>query len=48
VGKRAESTESVNMGVPMMLGPSARKMREEFSALAAFCVGLKSARALTS
>src|SRR6516162_8940895 len=48
VGKRAASTESVNMGVPMMLGPSARKMREEFSALAAFCVGLKSARALTS
>jgi pilus assembly protein CpaE len=48
VGKRAESTESVNMGVPMMLGPSARKIREEFSGLAAFCAGVKSARALTS
>jgi len=47
VGNRAEAVESVNMGVPMMLGPSARKMREEFSSLAAFCAGLKSARAVT-
>jgi pilus assembly protein CpaE len=47
VGKRAEAVESVNMGVPMMLGPSARKMRDEFSGLAAFCAGLKSARSVT-
>ena len=47
VGNRAEATDSVNMGVPMMLGPSARKIREEVSGLAAFCGGLKSARAVS-
>jgi pilus assembly protein CpaE len=47
LGNRGEATESVNMGVPMMLGPSARKLREEFSGLAAFCGGLKSARSVT-
>jgi pilus assembly protein CpaE len=47
VSNRAEAIESVNMGVPMILGPSARKLREEFSGLAAFCAELKSARTVS-
>jgi hypothetical protein len=47
VSNRAEAVESVNMGAPMILGASARKLREEFSGLAAFCAELKSARSAT-
>jgi pilus assembly protein CpaE len=42
IGARPEAVESVNMGVPMMLGPSAGKVRKEFAPLAEFCGGLKS------
>jgi pilus assembly protein CpaE len=44
VGNHAEATESANMGVPMLLGPSARKIRDEFSGLADFCAQLKASR----
>jgi pilus assembly protein CpaE len=44
VGNHAEAIESANMGVPMMLGPSARKMRDEFSGLADFCAELRLSR----
>ncbi len=44
IGNHAEAVESVNMGVPMMLGPSARKLRNEFAGLANFCTELKSPR----
>ncbi len=44
IGNRGEAIESANMGVPMMLGPSARKMREEFATLGNFFADLKSSR----
>jgi pilus assembly protein CpaE len=44
IRNHAEATESVNMGVPMMLGSATRKMREEFAGLANFCAELKSSR----
>jgi pilus assembly protein CpaE len=47
IGSRAEAIESANMGVPMMLGPSARKIREEFAGLGNFCAALKSSRVLS-
>lgn len=48
VGNHAEATESANMGVPMLLGPSARKIRDEFSGLADFCAQVKLSRLVTS
>jgi pilus assembly protein CpaE len=42
--QRSEAVESVNMGVPMMLGPSARKLRKELAPLADFCAKVKSTR----
>ncbi len=44
IGNHAEAIESVNMGVPMMLGSASRKMRGEFAGLANFCAELKSSR----
>jgi Flp pilus assembly CpaE family ATPase len=40
IGNRLEAAESVNMGIPMTLGPSASKCRREFAPLAEFCSGL--------
>jgi pilus assembly protein CpaE len=42
IANRPEAIESVNMGQPMMLGASARKLRRDFLPLANFCAGLKS------
>jgi pilus assembly protein CpaE len=44
IATRPEATESVNMGVPMMLGPAAGKLRSELAPLANFCAGLRTAR----
>lgn len=44
IAMRPEAAESVNMGVPMMLGPAAGKLRSELAPLANFCAGLRSAR----
>ncbi len=48
IGERPEAVESVNMGVPMMLGGFAGRVRKEFAPLAAFCGGLKSSRAFAT
>jgi pilus assembly protein CpaE len=45
IGERPEAIESVNMGVPMMLGSFAGRVRKEFGPVADFCGGLKSSRA---
>lgn len=47
IGNRPEAAESVNMGVPMMLGPSAGKCRREFAPMAAFCAGLTDTRVIS-
>lgn len=44
IANRPEAVESVNMGVPMMLGASAGKLRKELAPLASFCSGLRSSR----
>jgi pilus assembly protein CpaE len=44
IAARPEATESINMGVPMMLSNSATKARKEFGALAQFCATLQSRR----
>jgi pilus assembly protein CpaE len=44
VGHHPEAAESANMGVPMVLSPSARKLRGEFASLANFCAAVKSSR----
>ena len=44
ISRRNEALESINMGVPMMLGASAGKSQKEFAPLAVFCVGVKSTR----
>ena len=44
VGERPEAVESVNIGVPMLLGAAARKVRREFGPIADFCVNLRSTR----
>jgi pilus assembly protein CpaE len=44
IATRPEAAESVNMGVPMMLGASAGKLRGELAPLANFCAGLRLAR----
>ena len=48
IGERPEAVESVNIGVPMMLGSFAGRLRKEFAPLAAFCGGLKSSRAFAT
>jgi Flp pilus assembly CpaE family ATPase len=45
LGTYTEATESINMGVPMMLGGSARRLRKDFGAVAEFCAGIRSSRA---
>lgn len=45
IGQRPEAIDSVNLGVPMLLGSAARKVRREFAELAGFCAGLRSIRA---
>lgn len=44
IGQRPEAVESVNIGVPMLLGAAARRVRREFAALAGFCTNLRSTR----
>lgn len=44
IGQRPEAVESVNVGVPMLLGAAARSVRREFGPLAGFCAGLRSTR----
>jgi pilus assembly protein CpaE len=48
IGERPEAVESVNMGIPMMLGSFAGRVRKEFAPLAEFCGGLKSSRAFAT
>jgi pilus assembly protein CpaE len=44
IANRPEAVESVNMGVPMLLGASAGKVRKELAPLASFCSGLRASR----
>jgi Flp pilus assembly CpaE family ATPase len=44
ITNRPEAVESVNMGMPMLLGASAGKLRKELAPLASFCSGLRSSR----
>lgn len=44
IGERPEAVESANIGVPMLLGPAARKVRREFGPIADFCANLRSSR----
>lgn len=44
VGERPEAVESVNIGVPMLLGAAARRVRREFGPIAEFCASLRSTR----
>jgi pilus assembly protein CpaE len=48
VSERAEATESVNMGVPMMLSSSAAKLQKELAPLAEFCADVTSIRSIPS
>jgi pilus assembly protein CpaE len=41
IANRPEAIESANMGQPMMLGTSARKLRRDFLPLAKYCAGIK-------
>jgi pilus assembly protein CpaE len=42
IANRLEAAESVNMGIPMMLGASAAKLRKDFASLAEFCDAIES------
>ena len=44
IGNHPEAVEAVNMGVPMTMGPAAKKLQKELSGLAGFCTELKSTR----
>ncbi len=46
IANRPESVESIDMGQPMMLGASARKLRKDLAPLAKFCAELQSSRLL--
>jgi pilus assembly protein CpaE len=46
IGQRPEAVESVNIGVPMLLGAGARRARREFAAVAGFCASLRPTRVL--
>ena len=48
VSHRPEAVQSVNMGVPMVLGASAARARKEFAPLAGFCSSLQSTRIVWS
>jgi pilus assembly protein CpaE len=47
IANRSEAAESVNMGVPMLLGASAGKCRREFTPIAKFCAGLIDTRVIS-
>jgi pilus assembly protein CpaE len=47
IANHGEAIEGANMGVPMTLGPAARKLRDEFTGLAKFCADVKSARVVS-
>jgi len=44
VSERAEAIESVNMGIPIMLGSSATKLQSELAPLGEFCADVTSTR----
>jgi len=44
VSERAEAVESVNMGIPILLGGSANKLQNELAPLGEFCADVTSAR----
>jgi pilus assembly protein CpaE len=44
VSERAEAIESVNMGIPIMLGASAAKLQNELAPLGEFCADVTSTR----
>jgi pilus assembly protein CpaE len=48
VSERAEAVESVNMGIPIMLGDSATKLQNELAPLGEFCAGATSTRQLST
>lgn len=48
VSRHPAAVESVNMGVPMTLGGSARKLQKELAPLAGFCAGVKSTRRVST
>ena len=41
IANRPEAIESINMGQPMILGTSARKLRKDLAPLADFCAGVQ-------
>jgi pilus assembly protein CpaE len=47
IAYRTEAIEGANMGVPMMLGPAARKFQKELAGLAEFCATVKSTRTVS-
>jgi pilus assembly protein CpaE len=44
IAHRPEAIEGANMGVPMVLGPAARKVQKELAGLVEFCAAVKSTR----
>jgi pilus assembly protein CpaE len=48
VSARAEAIDSVNMGIPIMLGGSAAKLQNELAPLGEFCADVTSARRASS
>ncbi len=48
VSERVEAVESVNMGIPIMLGNSAAKFQNELVPLAEFCADVTSARQVST
>jgi pilus assembly protein CpaE len=48
ISERAEAIESVNMGIPIMLGGSAAKLQSELAPLAEFCADVTSVRRAAS
>lgn len=44
IGEVLGATESINMGQPMILGGSARKLRKDLAPLVEFCAGIRSVR----
>jgi hypothetical protein len=48
VSERAEAIESVNMGIPILLGGSAAKLQNELAPLGEFCADVTSTRQVLS
>jgi hypothetical protein len=44
ISERAEVIESVNMGIPIMLGDSGTKLQSELAPLGEFCANVTSTR----